>query len=89
MFDDNLLETKSMVALGFDEDKKLPVNLVDTYTAIEMLAQMIEEERIVKVCTKYKTMVKNVKRAVAPLLDDSWKSIKGASFDRSLKELVA
>ena len=67
-FDDNLVEKKNMVASG--EDKMLQINSIDMYTAIEELGHMIEEERIIEVCTKYKFMVKNVKPMATRLLDD-------------------
>ena len=85
-FDDTLGEMESIVASGLNEDKVIPVNSVDMYTAIEKLGRFIEEARTVEVQTKYKTVDKKVKPVAAPLPNDSWDRIKGVAADPSLRD---
>ena len=83
-FDDTLGEMERIVASGLNEDKVIPVNSVDMYTAIEELGRLIEKGRTVEVQTKYKTVDKKVKPMAAPLPDNSWDRIKGVRADPSL-----
>ena len=85
-FDDTLGEMERIVASGLNEDKVIPVNSVDMYTAIEELGRLIEKGRTVEVQTKYKTVDKKVKPVAAPLPDNSWDQIKGVAADPSLRD---
>ena len=83
-FDDSLGEIKRMVTGGLIEDRMIPVHLIDMYEDITEFGQMIRAGRITHVDTKYKNVDQKVRLVVAPLLEDRWERMKGATNDPSL-----
>ena len=86
-FDDTLREMERIVTSSLNESKIIPVNSIDMYTTTEELGRLIEEERIVKVHTKDKTVDEKVRHVVASLpYDDLW-WMKRVAADPSLRDL--